>query len=72
MIEVQPGDTLYGLSRRHQVSLTELTSLNGLSNPNLKPGQKLYLPAAGASSDRSSVAAAKAVEAATPLSVPLA
>jgi murein DD-endopeptidase MepM/ murein hydrolase activator NlpD len=72
MIEVQPGDTLYGLSRRHPVSLTELTSLNGLSNPNLKPGQKLYLPAAGASSDRSSVAAAKAVEAATPLPAPLA
>ncbi|MBY0559959.1 LysM peptidoglycan-binding domain-containing M23 family metallopeptidase [Hyphomicrobium sp.] len=72
MIEVQPGDTLYGLSRRHQVSLTELTSLNGLSNPNLKPGQKLYLPAAGASSDRSSVAAAKAIEAATPLPAPLA
>ena len=71
MIEVQPGDTLYGLSRRHQVSLTELTSLNGLSNPNLKPGQKLYLPAAGGSSDRSSVAAAKAVEAATPLPAPL-
>lgn len=72
MIEVQPGDTLYGLSRRHQVSLTELTSLNGLSNPNLKPGQKLYLPAAGGSIDRSSVAAAKAVEAATPLPAPLA
>ncbi|SFV33035.1 LysM peptidoglycan-binding domain-containing M23 family metallopeptidase [Hyphomicrobium facile] len=72
MIAVQPGDTLYGLSRRHQVSLTELTSLNGLSNPNLKPGQKLYLPAAGASIDRSSVAAAKAVEAATPLPAPLA
>lgn len=71
MIEVQPGDTLYGLSRRHQVSLTELTTLNGLSNPNLKPGQKLYLPAAGGSSDRSSVAAAKAVEAATPLPAPL-
>ncbi|WP_045835793.1 LysM peptidoglycan-binding domain-containing M23 family metallopeptidase [Hyphomicrobium sp. 99] len=71
MIEVQPGDTLYGLSRRHQVSLTELTSLNGLSNPNLKPGQKLYLPAANGSSDRSSVAAAKAVEAATPLPAPL-
>ena len=27
------------------VSLTELTSLNGLNNPSLKPGQKLYLPA---------------------------
>jgi murein DD-endopeptidase MepM/ murein hydrolase activator NlpD len=73
MIEVQPGDTLYGLSRRNHVSLTELTSLNGLDNPNLKPGQKLYLPAGSSPSPRSSAAAASAaVEAATPASVPLA
>jgi murein DD-endopeptidase MepM/ murein hydrolase activator NlpD len=74
MIQVQPGDTLYGLSRRHHVSLVELTSLNGLSNPNLKPGQKLYLPAGGSgSSPKSSAAAASAaVEAATPAPVPLA
>lgn len=45
MIEVQPGDTLYGLSRRHQVSLAELMSVNGLTAPDLKPGQKLHLPA---------------------------
>ncbi len=44
-IEVQQGDTLYALSRRHQVSLAELMSLNGLSSPNLKLGQKLHLPA---------------------------
>lgn len=45
MIEVQQGDTLYGLSRRHQVSLAELMSVNGLTTPNLKLGQKLHLPA---------------------------
>lgn len=70
MIEVQPGDTLYGLSRRYHVSLAELTSLNGLSNPNLKPGQKLYLPA-GVSALPSSIAAEKAVESATPAPAPL-
>ena len=43
--DVQPGDTLYGLSKRHQVSLAELMSVNDLTGPNLKPGQKLYLPA---------------------------
>lgn len=43
-IEVQPGDTLYGLARRHQVSLAELMSVNGLTAPNIWPGQKLYLP----------------------------
>lgn len=46
MIEVRPGDTLYGLSRRHRVALSELMSVNDLKGPNLKPGQKLYLPAA--------------------------
>ncbi|MEQ1716979.1 MAG: peptidoglycan DD-metalloendopeptidase family protein [Hyphomicrobium sp.] len=45
VLEVQPGDTLYGLSRRHQVSVAELMSVNSLTAANLKPGQKLYLPA---------------------------
>jgi murein DD-endopeptidase MepM/ murein hydrolase activator NlpD len=43
-IEVQQGDTLYSLSRRHQVSVSELMSANRLSTPSIKPGQKLYLP----------------------------
>ena len=75
MIEVQPGDTLYGLSRRHHVSVAELSTLNNLSNPNLHPGQKLYLPAAdgGGYTPRSSAAAASAaVEAARPAPIPLA
>lgn len=72
MIEVKPGDTLYGLSRRHHVSLTELSSLNNLSNPSLKPGQKLYLPAdASASATPSAAAASAAVESARPAPVPL-
>lgn len=45
-IEVQHGDTLYGLSRKYKVSLNELMQVNSLQNPSLKPGQKLYLPAA--------------------------
>jgi len=43
-VAVRPGDTLYGLSRRHHVSVAELMEVNGLSNPNLHPGQTLYLP----------------------------
>ncbi len=43
-IEVQPGDTLFGLSRRHNVMISDLMSANDLKSPNLKPGQKLYLP----------------------------
>ncbi len=44
-IEVQPGDTLYGIGKRHNVMISELMAVNELKNPNLKPGQKLYLPA---------------------------
>lgn len=43
-IEVQPGDTLYALAARHRVSISELMSVNGLSDPTLHPGQKLVLP----------------------------
>ncbi len=43
-VDVQPGDTLYKLSRRHHVSVAELMDVNGLSNPSLQPGQKIYLP----------------------------
>jgi murein DD-endopeptidase MepM/ murein hydrolase activator NlpD len=46
-IEVQSGDTLYGLSKRHKVPVSELMSVNGLTGPALKPGQKLVLPAGG-------------------------
>jgi murein DD-endopeptidase MepM/ murein hydrolase activator NlpD len=67
LIEVQAGDTIYGLSRRHHVSVAELMTLNNLGNPNIHPGQKLYLPA----SDSSAAAASAAVEAARPAPVPL-
>ncbi|MDX2287929.1 MAG: peptidoglycan DD-metalloendopeptidase family protein [Hyphomicrobiaceae bacterium] len=45
VIAVERGDTLYGLSRRHGVSLAELMSVNELTSPDLRPGQKLRLPA---------------------------
>ena len=43
-IDVQPGDTLYGLSKKHHVSVAALMSVNQLTTPALKPGQKLVLP----------------------------
>jgi murein DD-endopeptidase MepM/ murein hydrolase activator NlpD len=43
-IEVQPGDTLYSLSRRHNVAISEIMSANDLKSQSLKPGQKLNLP----------------------------
>jgi murein DD-endopeptidase MepM/ murein hydrolase activator NlpD len=61
-IEVQSGDTLYGISKRHSVSLSELMTVNGLTSPNLKPGQKLHLPAAGGMSTAAASKPAPRVE----------
>jgi LysM repeat protein len=44
LVQVQQGDTLYNLSRRHHVSVAELMEVNGLNNPSLHPGQTIYLP----------------------------
>lgn len=45
---VQPGDTLSGIARRFQVTVSTLTAANTLSDPNsLTPGQTLNIPVAG-------------------------
>ena len=44
-IEVVQGDTLFGLAKKHAVPVNELMSVNNLTAPNIKPGQKLVLPA---------------------------
>lgn len=46
-IEVAAGDTLYGISKRHGVSISSLMSVNGLRGPTIYPGQKLTLPTDG-------------------------
>lgn len=61
-IVVQPGDTLYRLSRTHGVALSELMQANGLSSPDLKPGQRLVLPGGGAPSSYAAPVAAAAPE----------
>ena len=46
-IQVQQGDTLYGIARRYGVSISALVEINGLANGStIKPGQQLVLPAA--------------------------
>ena len=51
-IEVQPGDTLFGIAKRHGVQVGALIEVNGLANgTSIKPGQRLALPA-GASPAR--------------------
>lgn len=69
-IEVQPGDTLYRLSRKHQVSLDELMRVNGLTSSNLKPGQKLVLPSASAAGARMAAVTPAALPQASPVAAP--
>lgn len=45
-ITVARGDTLYGLSRRHGVSVESIMQANGMSNSMLRVGQTLVLPGA--------------------------
>ena len=46
MVIVKRGDTLYSLSRRHKVSIRGLIEANNVRPPyNLRPGQRLVLPA---------------------------
>lgn len=68
-IQVQQGDTLYSLSRRHGVSVAELMEVNSLNNPNLAIGQRLYLPQ-GHSARPAPSRPAPTTVAAAPVSVP--
>jgi membrane-bound lytic murein transglycosylase D len=41
--QVQAGDTLWGLSKKYQISVEEIKRRNNLSGNNIKPGQKLVI-----------------------------
>lgn len=43
VITVKKGDTLYGLSKKHHVSVEEIKRLNLLENSTIYPGQRLLL-----------------------------
>lgn len=45
-IIVAPGDTLFSLSTKHNVSMTSLMQVNRLPSPAIKVSQRLFLPAA--------------------------
>jgi membrane-bound lytic murein transglycosylase D len=50
---VQKGDTLFGIARKYNTSVSSLRRLNGLNSDLIRPGQKLYLfdaPSGSASS----------------------
>jgi lipoprotein NlpD len=43
-VTVRKGDTLYGIARRHNISASELASINGIKSPyTIRPGQTLKL-----------------------------
>ncbi len=44
-VTVAPGDTLYSIGRRHNVSVMKLMDLNNLSDSSLSVGQQIALPA---------------------------
>ncbi|MGD9392260.1 MAG: LysM peptidoglycan-binding domain-containing protein [Chromatiales bacterium] len=44
---VKSGDTLYGIARQYGVSVGAIEEANGLKTTNLRPGQKLKIPAKG-------------------------
>jgi murein DD-endopeptidase MepM/ murein hydrolase activator NlpD len=47
--EVKPGDTLAAIAIKHGASVSDIASLNGITNPNqLKISQKLNIPASAA------------------------
>jgi len=41
---VQPGDSLYGISRMHGITVQKLISFNGLNSTIIHPGQVLNIP----------------------------
>jgi murein DD-endopeptidase MepM/ murein hydrolase activator NlpD len=50
-IQVQQGDTLYGIAKRYGVSIAALIEVNNLTHGStIKPGQQLMLPAGGTAS----------------------
>lgn len=44
---VEPGDTLYQISRRYGVTVSALRQANGLTSNTIRPGQRLALPGGG-------------------------
>ncbi len=46
-IEVRPGDTIFALAKKHNVSMAELMRVNNLKGTHLSIGQQLTLPTEG-------------------------
>lgn len=47
-VTVRPGDTLWAIAQRNETTVDSLMAANGLSRPDLRPGETLVLPGDGA------------------------
>lgn len=57
---VKPGDSVWSIARRYEVSVATLLASNGMkTGKDLREGQKLYIPAAGESETRDQHAKAR-------------
>ena len=44
VVRVRSGDTLWGIARRYNVSVNQLTSFNNLRGSTIRPGQRIRIP----------------------------
>jgi murein DD-endopeptidase MepM/ murein hydrolase activator NlpD len=56
---VEPGQTLYGIARIYGVSVGDIVALNSLSSESLQVGQRLKIPAGGATTAPTRMASLK-------------
>ena len=42
--EVKAGDNLYNIAKSHNTTVKAIRDANGLTNANIRPGQKLIIP----------------------------
>ncbi len=68
---VEPGQTLYGIARIYGVHVSDIVALNGLSSQNIQVGQRLKIPAGGATTAPTRMASLKTGSAAGAAPKPL-
>ena len=44
VVRVRSGDTLWGIARRYNITVRQLTSFNNLNGSTIRPGQRLRIP----------------------------
>jgi len=58
---VKPGENLYTISKKYNISVDDLKDANQLSSADIHPGDKLKIPAGGVVNEKGSVSASKEI-----------